>query len=924
MATKKIRLRHSLPVGRQASTPPLRHSVKADLPPVYEPKAVEDRIYAAWEQSGFFSPDNLPGERKEPFTIMMPPPNATGTLHIGHAMFLTIEDIMTRFERLRGKAALWLPGTDHASIATSTKMEKILATEGKTKYDLGRGKFIERVNEFVAGSRGTIRKQIRKMGSSCDWSREAYTFDEQRSLVVREIFTRMFKDGLIYRGNRIVNWCPRCESTLADDEVEYKTEQGKLYFLKYGPFVVATTRPETKLGDTAVAVHPDDQRYKSWIGKNFTVDFGSGPLEIKVISDPEVDMSFGTGMVGVTPAHSQVDYAMAEKNLLMVKKVIGEDGKMTKLAGPYAGMPVVEARAKLVADLQAKGLIEKIEDHTHNVSICYRCATPVEPLTSRQWFVDVNKTVPGLGKSLKQASVEAVKSGKIKIIPERFEKVYFNWMNNQRDWCISRQIWFGHRIPVWYCQSCYVEENEPERAGTGAKESREHTGIIVSVETPTTCPTCGRRKDLTELVQDEDTLDTWFSSGTWTFSTLGWPAPTLDLKRFHPTSVLETGYDILFFWIARMILMTEYALHEIPFKKVYLHGLVRDEQGRKMSKSLGNIIDPLDVAEKYGTDAVRLSLVIGNSPGNDLKMSEEKIAYFRNFANKLWNISRFILMSAGATPRPTKRPKAMTLADRWILGRLDEVIKSVTADLDSMNYSRPGETLRDFTWNELADWYLEIAKIEGNKAEILLFLLENILKLWHPFMPFVTEEIYRLAFAAGVQDFLMIGNWPKASGKADKSADKEFGLVRDLVTAVRNIRATYKVEPGKRVEATMYCGAKKAVVSAQAAIIAGLGKIGQLDIAAKGQKPEKSAGQVVGGVQIFIPLGSLVDLDAEKKRLAEELAQAEKYLASLESKLANESFVARAPAAVVATEREKMAVQKDKIAKLRSQIEQLG
>ncbi|HTK05071.1 MAG TPA: valine--tRNA ligase, partial [Candidatus Eisenbacteria bacterium] len=640
-------------IAEQAHAIAAAKAAPAQLDKTYEPKAVEDRIYAAWEASGFFDPDNLPGKRSEPFTIMMPPPNATGTLHIGHAMFMTLEDLMTRFHRMRGKAALWVPGTDHAAIATNAKVEKILAKEGKTKYDLGRNGFIERVKEYIAGSQGTIRKQIRKMGSSCDWSREAYTFDEPRSRAVREIFSRMFADGLIYRGNRIVNWCPGCQSTLADDEVEYKEENAKLYYLKYGPFTVATTRPETKLGDTAVAVHPEDERYKKWHGKKFTVDFGIGDQEIRVITDAGVDMAFGSGVVGVTPAHSAVDFAMAEKNLLPVKKIIGEDGRMTSLAGSFKGLTVLEAREKFIANLEKNGLLEKVEDIKHNLSICYRSGTPVEPLTSRQWFVDVDRSVPSLGKSLKRMSLDAVRSKAITIVPDRFEKVYFHWMENLRDWCISRQIWFGHRIPVWYCQHCYVEDDSVGKAGTEAHESKRHQGINLAVESaPVKCKDCGG----TELVEDPDTLDTWFSSGTWTFSTLGWPEKTADLKKFHPTQVLETGYDILFFWIARMILMTTYATGEIPFETVYLHGLVRDDKGRKMSKSLENIIDPLDVAEKYGTDAVRLSLVIGNTAGNDLKMSEDKIAYFRNFTNKLWNISRFIVMTCGAMKAPKSRP----------------------------------------------------------------------------------------------------------------------------------------------------------------------------------------------------------------------------------------------------------------------------
>jgi valyl-tRNA synthetase len=900
-----------------------------ELAKAYEPQAVEDDIYRRWEKSGLFNPDNLPGlgpdknqPRTESFTVMMPPPNATGTLHIGHAMFLTLEDLMTRFARMRGKAALWLPGTDHAAIATNTKVEKLLAKEGQSKYDLGRDGFVEKVKEFILGSQHIIRKQIRKMGSSCDWSREAYTFDETRSRAVREMFVRMFNDGLIYRGYRIVNWCPRCESTLADDEVEYKDEPAKLYYMKYGPFKVATTRPETKLGDTAVAVNPNDDRYKDKVGTEFEVDFGIGPQTIRVIADEEVDPEFGTGVVGITPAHSAVDFAMAEKNQLPIKKVIGEDGKMTKLAGKYAGMTVEECRAAFVKDLEAAGLLARAEDFQHSISICYRCSATVEPLTSRQWFVDVNQPIAARGdKSLKALSLEAVRGGGIEILPERFEKVYYHWMENLRDWCISRQIWFGHRVPVWYCPACTADAaaaDEEAVAGTGDK-GQILPGMVASVDTPAACPACGG----TELKQDEDTLDTWFSSGTWTFSTLGWPEETADLKRFHPTQVLETGYDILFFWIARMILMTEYALGEVPFEKVYLHGLVRDEQGRKMSKSLENIIDPLDVAEKYGTDAVRLSLTVGNTPGNDLKMSEDKIEHFRNFTNKLWNISRFILLGGLPEGVPT-RPEPKTLADRWLLARFDQVVESVTRDLEAMNYSRPGETLRDFTWGELADWYLEIAKIEGDKQPLLAYVLAETLKLWHPFMPFVTEEIWSRTFAEE-QGMLLVAEWPEpGAALADSAALAEFGRVRDLVTAIRNIRAQYKVAPGKRIDVTVVAGADSEFIENQAAVISGLAKIEKLTVVAAGEAVEKAATAVVSGVTVYVPLGDLVDLGAEKQRLETELAEAKKYRAALAGKLSNESFVSRAPEAVVAGEKAKLAAQEDKLAKLQEQLAALG
>ncbi|KPJ86111.1 hypothetical protein AMJ57_00475 [Parcubacteria bacterium SG8_24] len=896
-------------------------SIEPELPPAYEPQAVEDRIYRSWEESGLFDPDNLPGQRREPFVIMMPPPNATGTLHIGHAMFLTLEDLMVRYHRLRGKAALWLPGTDHAAIATNTKVEKLLDREGKTKYDLGRAGFIARVEDFIRKSQGTIHKQIRKMGSSCDWSREAYTLDEVRSRTVREMFRRMYDDGLIYRGTRIVNWCPRCESTLADDEVEYREERGTLYYLRYGPFIVATTRPETKLGDTAVAVHPDDGRYRDRIGQVFQVDFGIGPQDIRVIGDPAVDRAFGSGVVGLTPAHSAVDFEMAEKNLLPLKKVIGEDGRMTALAGKYAGLAVEEARRRFVEDLKSRELLQKTEELDHNVSVCYRCGTPVEPLTSRQWFVNVDQEIPGRGKSLKRLALEAVRDGSIRILPERFEKVYFHWMENLRDWCISRQIWFGHRIPVWYCQSCHVDEETEGRAGAAGRVMASREGIVVSAgEAPLKCPTCGRDEDIGDLVQDPDTLDTWFSSSTWTFSTLGWPEETEDLKRFHPTQVLETGYDILFFWIARMILMTTYATGQVPFETVYLHGLVRDEQGRKMSKSLENIIDPIDVSEKYGTDAVRLSLIIGNTPGNDLRLSEEKIAHFRNFTNKLWNVSRYILMTVGEVRRPSGRPEPQTLADRWILARLDEVKRDSTEDIESYSFSRAGERLRDFTWNELADWYLEVSKVEGGKERLLEYVLYELLKLWHPFMPFVTEEIHRRAFAEGEGDFLMVASWGDPAPVAPESDVGDFDMVRDIITAIRNLRATYRVDVGREIDVTVHADRQIGLVKRHAEVIRRLAKVAVLTVAEGGDRPSGAASSVVRGIRVHVPLGDIIDIEQERSRIMTEIRKTEDYLTALEKKLGNRAFIERAPSEVVEAERRKREAARDRLDKLQEQL----
>lgn len=860
-----------------------------DLPKAYEPQKHEGDIYKRWDESGFFNPDNLPGKRTATYSISLPPPNVTGILHIGHAVMLAIQDLLIRYKRLQGYKALWLPGVDHAAIATQTKVEKLLLEEkNKSRHDLGREKFLKEVEKYVGTTRATIISQVKKMGSSLDWSRMAYTLDDDRTLAVRTVFKRMYDDGLIYRGDRIVNWCPRCASTLADDEVEYKEENTKLYYIKYGPLTIATTRPETKIGDTGAAVHPEDKRYKKYIGKELEITLGKVNIKIKVIADEGVDPEFGTGVVGVTPAHSQVDFEMAERHGLDIKKIIGEDGKMTSLAGPYSGLAVSECRAGFVKDLESAGLIEKVEDYDHQLSICYRCATPIEPLTSKQWFIDVNKKVPGKNKSLKQMSLEVVREGDIKIIPERFEKTYYHWMDNLRDWCISRQIWFGHQIPVWY------------------KGDKVHVGVDVPK---------GKGWE-----QDPDTLDTWFSSGLWTFSTLGWPKSTKDLKNFHPTSVLETGYDILFFWIARMILMSTYALGEIPFRDVYLHGLVRDEKGRKMSKSLGNIIDPVDVAEKYGTDAVRLSLLIGSSPGNDVKLSEEKIAGFRNFANKLWNISRFILSSVGKSKPVTEAPKPKTLTDKWILSRFARIKEHVEVLLEDYQFSQAGEELRDFTWNEFADWYLEISKVEKGKDEILMFILERLLIMWHPFMPFVTEHIW----SHMGDDLIMIHEWPEDQKKLiDQKSEKEFTNIRDLVVKIRNLRSVYNVSPSQKVDVLISAGSKTDLLKKYSNIIKTLARVRDLSIDRKVAKPEQTLTAVVGKITAYIPTEGVIDLEKEMTRLKAEANNLKKYVSGLQSKLDNVSFVSKAPKDIIEADKERLLEAKEKLEKLNDQIKSL-
>lgn len=728
-----------------------------EISKTYDFLKVEDKIYAKWEKSGYFNPDNLslPQDAK-PFTIILPPPNITDKLHMGHAAMLAIEDLIIRYKRMRGFRTLWLPGTDHASIATQNVVEKkLLKEEGITRHELGREKFLKEVWKFLLSTQKTILNQIRKMGSSLDFSREAFTLDETRQKAVARMFVEMYDEGLIYQGKRLVNWCPRCHSTLADDEVEHKEQEAKLYTFRYAkdfPIEISTTRPETKLGDTAVAVNPKDKRYKKYVGKTFDVNFCGVDLKIRIIADREVDMDFGTGAVGVTPAHSFVDAKMGENNGLEIREVISEDGKIKEDLGKFSGNSVLKAREMVVKELEKNKLITKEEDLKNNLSVCYRCGESIEPLLSKQWFVSVDEKVKRLGgKSLKEKAIEAAKTGKIEFLPERFEKRYIDWMENLHDWCISRQIWFGHSMPVWKKGSeVKVSEKKPEGAG---------------------------------WKQETDTLDTWFSSGMWTFSTLGWPdKKAQDLQSFHPTQVLDTGYDILTLWVSRMIMMSLFATGEIPFEKVYLHGLVLDKHGKKMSKSKGNGIDPLDMISIYGADAVRLALLIGGTPGNDMRMSEEKVEGFRNFVTKIWNIFRFCQMTPGFQLEEKINQKDLeTLADRWILSRTETLVQEVSDNLDRYQFSLAGEKLREFTWNELADWYVEVTKKEKN-PKVLGYVLDKLLRLWHPFMPYVTEEI----FSKLNNDLLMVAKWPGSEAKLiDKKAEKEFAKFQEKVVASR-------------------------------------------------------------------------------------------------------------------------------------------
>lgn len=873
-----------------------------EIEKAYEAKKFEDDIYKKWEESGVFTPKVDP--KKKSFTISMPPPNATGTLHLGHATMLAIEDIMIRYKRMRGFSALWLPGTDHASIATQNRVEKNLAEKGISRHDLGRTKFLKEVHKFVEISRNTIKSQIRKMGSSCDWTRERFTLDEGLTKAVRTMFVKMFEDGLIYRGDRIVNWCPRCGSTLADDEVEYKEVKDKLYWIKYGPFTVATTRPETMLGDTAVAVNSKDKRYKDMVGKTLTIKSPNGDFEVKVVADKEVDMEFGSGAVKVTPAHSFADFDIAQRNDLPKKSVIDEDGKMKDNCGEYAGMTTEDCRKKFVEDLKKMKLLEKEEDFDHNLSVCYRCKTTVEPLISKQWFVDVDKPVikhDGKMKSIKQRSIEVVKKGEIEIIPERFDKTYYNWMENLHDWCISRQIWYGHQIPVWYCKEC----NEQ----------------IVSVDAPKKCTKCKSEK----LKQDPDTLDTWFSSGLWTFSTLGWPDQTEDLKYFHPTAVLETGYDILFFWIARMIIMTTYGLGEIPFKQVYLHGLIRTRDGQKMSKSKPETcIDPLDMIEQYGTDALRLSMVIGSTPGNDLRLYEEKIAGYRNFVNKIWNASRFSLMNVEEEDLKTKfdpKKHIISKADKWIITKLQYLIKDTTGNMDKYHFSDAGTKIYNFTWGELCDWYVELSKGEHLNPKVLIFVLKNLLKLLHPFVPFVTEVLWSQMH----EDKLLIAeDWPTFNKSLlfDKEVE-EMELLHQIISNIRSARAEHSVEPAKQVHAVIYAGKYKDFLEEKREPLMRMARIGELQIFEKGEKLDHAIALLTPHYEVYMPLHELIDAEKEKARLNKELDNLKGFEKTLQGKLKNEGFLKSAPKEVVLKENKRLAETRESIKKIETELSQL-
>ena len=872
-----------------------------EMQKTYNPKEFEDRIYADWENSGYFRAER--DENKVPFTIMMPPPNITGQLHMGHAMDATIQDTLIRFKRMQGYSALWLPGCDHASIATEVKIVEKMKEEGLTKADLGREGFLKRAWAWKEQYGNRIMSQQRKMGTSCDWSRQAFTMDERCSKAVKEVFVNLYNKGLIYQGDRIINWCPCCKTALSDAEVEYAEEGGHFWHLRYvatdnsAEVIVATTRPETMLGDTAVAVHPDDKRYLSLVGKTLTL-----PLvgrEIPVVADEYVDPAFGTGCVKITPAHDPNDFEVGARHALPIIRVMNDDGSMNELAGKYQGLDRYEARKQIVADLEKSGNLVKIESHTHNVGHCYRCHSTVEPIVSKQWFVKM--------EPLAKPAIQAVMKNKTKFVPERFSKIYYNWMENVRDWCISRQLWWGHRIPVWYCKDC---------------------GEVICVkDEPTVCPKCGS----THLHQDEDVLDTWFSSALWPFSTLGFPEETEDYKYFYPTDVLVTGYDIIFFWVSRMIFSGIEHTGKVPFHDVLIHGIVRDEQGRKMSKSLGNGIDPLEVIEKYGADSLRLSLLRGVAPGNDTRYSDTKVEACRNFINKLWNASRFVLMNIGDKKiLPIDKVK-LAPADKWIVSKLQNCIREVTNNLNKYEMGVAGDIVTDFVWDDFCDWYIELSKPalygedETRKQEtlsVLCFVLENALKLLHPFIPFVTEEIY--ANLPTTSGSIMISEFPRYNYRASyKKESKAFEGIMEMIKEVRAMKKDADCPPSKKVELFVVTENKRLVQANKDCILklSGGSELTLIDNAS--EVTGKTVSAVTEIAQIYVPLGELVDLEKEKARLQAEIERIDGEIARAEGKLSNEKFVSKAPQKLVDAEREKVKKYQDMKAKCVEQLESL-
>jgi len=855
----------------------------------YDPAAVEQRWYPLWEERGYFRAD--PAAKGKPYSISMPPPNVTGSLHWGHALTMTLQDTLTRMKRMDGFNTLWLPGTDHASIAVHVVLERILAAEGKRKEDLGRDGYLARAWQWKEESGGQIVRQLRRLGASCDWARERFTMDPGLSHAVREAFVRLWEEGLIYRDDRIVNWCPKCQTVLSDIEVEREERDDEFVYIKYGPVTLGTVRPETKLGDTGLAVHPKDKRYKHLVGKTLEVPSVDGTITVKVVADEAVDPNFGTGVIKVTPGHDPVDFEIGRRHNLPIKTVIGFDGKMTAEAGRYAGLDRFECRKRIVEDMKALGLIEKIEPYRHAVGICYRSKTVVEPLVSKQWWVNV--------KPLAETAIKAVREKRITIHPRSWTKSYYHWMENIHPWCISRQLWWGHRIPAWYCDA--------------------DGSVHVSKEDLTECPKCKG-----PLRQDPDVLDTWFSSGLWPFSTLGWPDDAVDLRTYYPTSVLVTGPDILTFWVARMAMLGIHFMKDVPFRDVYLHAIVRDAEGQKMSKSKGNVADPLVVMEKYGTDAFRFTLA-ALAQGRDIRISEDRIEGYRNFANKLWNASRLVLSNLDGFDAALAKKTPAALADVWIESRLASAIAEARTALKKYRFSDAASALYQFLWHEFCDWYLEMAKLSlyqpespGRRARTqatLVRVLEATLRLLHPFMPFITEEIWQRLPHKG--DTIMLAPYPRPSRKdRNPDAERQMTAVMDLVTAVRNIRGEMRIAPGAALTAIVRPGSGAAeLFTANAALIDALARV-RLTVDSHATRPRSSALAVLGSSELYVALAGVVDPAAERPRIEKEIARVAERIEFAKAKLAKPDFAERAPAEIVAKERERLAEQEAVRAKL--------
>ena len=878
----------------------------------YDPSQVEGPLYEAWLKRGYFRARIDPD--KEPFCIIMPPPNVTGELHLGHALTATVEDCLIRWHRMLGDPTLWLPGVDHAGIATQNVVEKQLAKEGLSRHDLGREQFVERVWQWVRRYRSVIAHQHARLGASCDWDREVFTMDEGPQLAVRTTFVKLYNEGLIYRGERIINWCPRCQTALSDLEVEHEEVEGSLWYVRY-PLLddvgnmtddyvaIATTRPETIVADVAIAVNPSVERWQKIVGRTALLPIIE--RQIPIIADEAVDPEFGTGALKITPGHDPVDFEIGQRHGLPAIVVVGGDGTMNAEAGPYQGMDRFETRKIIVADLERLGLIEKVEPHRHSIGHCERCGTVVEPVLSKQWFVKM--------EPLARPAIDAVKGGRIRMVPRRFERVYFHWMENIRDWCISRQLWWGHRIPVWRCESCGEED-----------------AFVVD---PAECAKCGSK----ELEQDPDVLDTWFSSGLWPHSTLGWPNDTEDLRYWYPASVLETGYDILFFWVARMIMMGLYNMGEVPFRHVYLHGLIRDAHGRKMTKSLGNVVDPLQAIDKYGCDALRFTLATGGAPGNDFRLSDERLESARNFANKIWNAARFVVANLAGeqgTRNEEQGGRELPLEDRWILSRLDSVAAETDKLLSEFQINEAARLLYEFFWNEYCDWYVEMAKVRlkaGDKSPmpVLVRVLESSMRLLHPFMPFVTEAVWqelRSAVEGLRPESVIIARYPQGGEGSDREAERRLHTVIEVIRAIRNIRAERGVDPGRYVEAYVSSDGSLPALEAARPLVESLARVRPLHLVADAAATPKTAvaSAVLAEAHVVLPLAGMIDVESERSRLAAQLREAEGEVSRLEQKLGNEQFRSKAPAEVIQREEEKLTVARSRAEGLRGRLAELG